>query len=147
MKVILLTDVSKLGRKYEIKDVSSGYATNFLFPQKLAELASKSKLKEVKVLVDRHAEGRKVQAELLAKNFDSLEKATATVSAKANEIGHLFQGIHIDEILEALKRDSHIDLDREMINLPQAIKAVGDFQIPVTVGDKAGTFKLTVNPE
>jgi len=147
MKVILLTDVSKLGRKYDIKDVANGYATNFLFPKKLAQLAIDSKLKEVEVLKERYAAERKVQAKLLEKDFKSLEKAEATITAKANEQGHLFQGLHTEEILEALRRDAQINLDPDMVKLPQAIKAVGEFQIPVTVGEKAGTFKLTVNPE
>ena len=147
MKVILLTDVSKLGRKYEIKEVSNGYAANFLFPKKLAELASKSKLKEIKVLKKRHDDEKEIQAELLAKNFESLEKATATVSAKANEQGHLFQGIHKDEIIDALKKVSNIDLHPDMVEIPKAIKAVGEFEIKVVVGDKEGSFKLIVNPE
>lgn len=147
MKVILLTDVAKVGLKYEVKDVSNGYATNFLFPNKLAEHASESKLKEMAVLKSRADDERKVQEELLAKNFDSLEKAKVTITAKANDKGHLFQGLHEDEIVQALSRDAHINIDSKMIELPQAIKAVGEFEIPVVVGDKKGTFKLTVNPE
>lgn len=147
MKVILLTDVSKLGRKYEIKEVANGYAANFLFPHKLAEQASESKLKEMEVLKKRHDDEKNIQSELLAKNFESLEKASATVTAKANEQGHLFQGIHKDEIIDALKKDSNIDLHPDMIEVPKAIKAVGEFDIKVVVGDKSGSFKLIVNPE
>ena len=147
MKVILLTDVVKLGRKYEVKDVANGYAANYLIPNKLAEAANANKLKQTSVLQERAAEERKIQAELLSKNFESLEKAKITMTAKANEVGHLFQGIHKDEIAEALKSEAHIDLDPNMIDLGQAIKAVGEFDIPVVVGDKTGSFKLIVNPE
>ena len=89
---------------------------------------------------------RKVQGELLAKNFDSLKDAKATISAKANEQGHLFQGIHVDEIVAALKESASIDIDPSMIELKEPIKATGDHEIAVVVEDKKGSFTLEVNP-
>ena len=147
MKVILLNDVKKLGRKYEVKEVASGYASNFLFPNKLATLASDAKQKELEVLTKRAEEERKIQEELLAKNLDSLKGAKATIVAKANDKGHLFQGLHNDEIVEALARDAHVTLESGMINLKEPIKATGEFDIPVTVGKESATFTLVVNPE
>ena len=88
-----------------------------------------------------------MQAELLEKNFSSLEKAKVTLQAKANDQGHLFQGIHEDEIALALKEQAHIDIDPQMIKLEKALKEVGEIEIPVEVGEKTGSFKLTIEAE
>jgi large subunit ribosomal protein L9 len=144
MKVILLQNVPKVGLKYEIKEVAGGYASNYLLPNRLAEVATKSKINSLEVLRKRHEQERKVQAELLEKNFSSLEKAQVSMSAKANEQGHLFQGIHEDEIVAALKEQAQIDIEPSMIKIEKAIKEVGDIDIPVEVGGKSGTFTLTV---
>ena len=147
MKVILLQNVPKVGKKYEVKDVAGGYASNYLIPNKLAEIATKSKVNSLEVLKKRHEQEQTVQAELLEKNFSNLEKAKVTMSVKANDQGHLFQGIHEDEIVAALKEQAHIDIDSNMVQLEKAIKEVGEIDIPVTVGEKSGTFTLTVEAE
>ncbi len=144
MKVILLTNVPKVGRKYEVKDVANGYASNYLIPNKLAELASGNKLKALETLKKQHQEEQKVQTDLLLKNFEALEKARAVIKAKANEQGHLFQGVHEDEIVQALKESAHIDIDPKMIHLERPIKEVGEIEVPVLIGEQKGAFTLVV---
>lgn len=147
MKVILLTDVAKVGHKYEVKEVANGYAANYLIPRKMAEVASPGKVKGVEALQKKAVEERKIQEELLAKNLDSLGKVKITMTAKANEKGHLFQGIHKAEIREALAKDAHLDMPEDMIELKEPIKALGEFQIEIKAGDKQGAFTLVVDPE
>lgn len=146
MKVILLKDVGKIGRKFDVKEVSSGYAANFLFPKGLAEVATPAKLKKFEELKKQHDEERKVQNELLLKNIKGLSKTKIELRVNANEKGHLFKGIHVDEILEALKVQAHIDLTADMIVLKGPIKALGEFKIDVEVNEKKGSFKLEVSP-
>ena len=147
MKVILLTDIAKVGRKYEIKEVSSGYAQNFLFPRKLAEIANKSKSKNAEILMKRGEGERKLQEELLDKNIDALKDVQIQMSGKANKEGHLFQGIHKEEIAETLRKEAKIDIHADMIELQHPIKAVGDHEITVKAGENKGTFKLDIHGE
>ncbi len=97
MKVILLNDVPKIGRKYDIKNVSDGYASNFLFPRKLAQPASADVVSKVESLKAKESSDRKVQEDLLLKNIEFLENARIEFTLPANEKGHLFQGIHQKE--------------------------------------------------
>ena len=146
MKVILLQDVAKIGRKYDVKEVADGYAANFLIPRKLAESATDTKLKQVEVLKERQVAEEKIQAELLAKNIDALKEVSVELRVKANEQGHLFQGIHESGIALALKEQARIDIPTSMIVLEEPIKKTGDFDIDITIGDQKASFKLSVAP-
>jgi len=86
-----------------------------------------------------------VHQELLLKNLKVLDDVRVKIQGKANEKGHLFKGIHIEEIAEELKKQDHIDLKPEYIELEHPIKEVGEFDITAKVGDASATFKLIVN--
>lgn len=144
MKVILLKNVPKVGQKYDIKQVSDGYALNFLIPQKLAEVATVSAVKKVETLKAADASSRKVQEELLFKNLKQVNETKIEMSGKANDKGHLFSGIHKEEIVIALKTQAHLDLLPEFIDLSKPIKEVGEHKISVKVGDKSAEFGLVV---
>ena len=144
MKVILLTDVQNVGHKHDVKEVASGYASNFLIPRKLAEIATDIKVKRGSALKKQHEAERKVQEELLSKNVESLKNISIEINAKANEKGHLFKGIHKEDIILQLKEQAHIDIASEMIVLEHPIKEVGEVTIEVKAGDKTGMFTLTV---
>src|SRR4051812_15106313 len=107
MKVILLKDVRKVGKKYEIKDVSDGFALNFLIPRKLAEVSSAQALKKLEQRKSQDAATMKVQEDLLLKNLKSLEGATVTLQEQANDKGHLFKGVHSEEIVTAIREQLH----------------------------------------
>jgi len=144
MKVILLQDIQKVGKKYDIKEVASGYATNFLIPKKLAETATAKKEKGMEVKrAERKAE-QKIQDDLLDKNIDALGKVSIEIREKTNDKGHLFKGIHKEEIVRALKEQAHIDLNPEHIVLEQPLKETGEFKIGVTTGDTKAKFTLTI---
>jgi len=144
MKVILLTDVKNVGHKHDVKQVASGYAANFLIPRKLAEIATDIKIKRISELKKQDEAERKVQADLLSKNMDSLKDVSIEIKAKANEIGHLFKGIHKEEIAAQLKEQAHIDILPEMITLSEPLKVVGEATITVSAGDRSGVFTLRV---
>ena len=144
MKVILLTDVPKIGHKYDVKDVAAGYATNFLIPKKLAETATPKKIKNLELKVAEIDEEKKIQKVLLDKNFEALNTVSVEIKEKANDKGHLFKGLHAEEILQALRKQAHIDLPPESIQLEQPIKEVGEHTISVVVGEKTAAFKLVV---
>lgn len=144
MKVILLQDVKKIGLKHTVKEVASGYAHNFLIPRGLAEVASKDKLRRLEVLQLKTEAERMVQSVLLAKNIEALKNAKIEIIVKANEKGHLFKGIHANEIVEALKEKGHIDITEDMIEIFTPLKEVGEFAISVKAGEAKVTFTLFV---
>ena len=144
MKVILLQDVPKVGRKYEIKEVSAGYAANFLFPRKLAENATPDAIERVREKQKEHFDQLKVQEELLKSNFEGLKERIVIVKGKANDEGHLYAKIHVKEILQALKEQFRIDLPEDFVQLDEPINTVGEHAIKIKGSGKSGSFKLQV---
>lgn len=144
MKIILLNDIPKVGRKYEVKEIASGYARNFLIPRGLAELATDKALAQIETMRHRVEEERKVQEDLLEKNIESLEGVTLVMKEKANDKGHLFAGVHKEEIVAELKKQDHIDMPADYIVLEHPIKELGEFDIEVKVQQKTARFKLRI---
>jgi large subunit ribosomal protein L9 len=145
MKVILLADVRGTGRRFEVKNVSDGYAMNFLFPNKLAEQATPQKIKEIEQRQKAHAEEMKIQNELLKKNLGILKEVTIEIKGKANEKEHLFKGIDAPMIVEALTKQAHLTLPADAVVLPKPIKEVGEFVIEVALAGKTSSFTLKVS--
>ena len=144
MKVIFLKDVPRVGKKYDVKDVNDGYATNFLLPRKLAITATTKALAELESRKKEITIEREVQESLLLKNLEEIKGKTITIKGKANELGHLFSAIHKKELIEAMKEQNHADISEEFIVLEKPIKAVGEFEIPILIKGKKSSFKLVV---
>jgi large subunit ribosomal protein L9 len=144
MKVILLKNVSKIGHKYEVKNVADGYAQNFLFPRGLARVAGKGAKKELEVLLKQHEAERKVQEDLLLKNLESVELLRIEIEERANEQGHLFAGINAIEIAELIKEKSNLTIPAQCIELDKPVKEVGEHKIPLKIQDKKTEFTLVV---
>lgn len=144
MKVILLKTVSKVGKKYDVLDVASGFAMNSLLPRGLAEVATPKGLLRVKDLKAAEEAERQVREDLLLKNLGDIAAASITIEGKANAKGHLFAGLHKAELIAALKEQARIDITEEYIVLDKPIKEVGDHKVEVKVQDKSAEFSLTV---
>ncbi|MDO8482278.1 MAG: 50S ribosomal protein L9 [bacterium] len=144
MKIILLHDVAKVGRKYDVKNVSDGHALNLLIPKGLAVTANASALKRVEKLKLEDVAHKKVQEDLLLMNLKAVEGTTLEMSEKANEKGHLFAGVHKDEIIAKMKSDKHIDLLPDFIVLDKPIKEVGEHTVEIKVKDKTAKLKLVI---
>ncbi len=144
MKVILLRDVDGIGKKNDEKKVSDGYALNFLIPKGLAETAT---MKASEKAVLRRAEvsvHQKIQEDLLIKNLKAVGSAEIKLEEKANEKGHLFAGVHKEELAKALKEQASVDVLPEFIALDAPIKQVGEYTVDIKVQDKSTKFKLTI---
>jgi len=144
MKVILLQDVPKVGKKYEVKNVADGFAQNSLIPQGTAVVATKTALEKIELLRKQHEAEEKIKADLLLKNFSSLDGVAVSLSAKVSDKGHLFSSIHKADLIKALKEQKHIEVPEASIILDKPIKEAGEHTIAVMVGDKTGSFKLTI---
>lgn len=144
MKIILLKDVSKLGRKYDVKDVSSGHALNLLIPQGLAVIATKEAIIRADVEKAKLEGEKKIHEDLLVKNIKDLDGVTLTIAGKANDKGHLFAGIHKEAIVEELLKQTQLQLDPSFIELEHPLKTVGEHMIEVKGGGKSARFKVIV---
>jgi large subunit ribosomal protein L9 len=144
MKVVLLKDVPKVGKKYDIKDVADGFAFNSLIPRGLAEVATPKAIQRVELVKKQDAAERKVREDLLMKNLKDLENVTVEIKEKVNDKGHLFAAIHKPELISAIKTQTRLDMDETHIMLDKPIKEVGEHTIEVKVGEKNAKFKLNV---
>ncbi|CZR99091.1 MULTISPECIES: 50S ribosomal protein L9 [unclassified Clostridioides] len=144
MKVILLKDVKGTGKKGEMKEVSDGYARNFLFPKKMAvqadnvaikELNEKNKSKEIK------AKKEYEEAVLLGKQ---MEEINIEIYSKAGEGGRLFGSITAKEIAEQLKKQKDIDVDKRKILLDEPIRTLGSTFVEIKIHQKV-TTKIRVD--
>lgn len=143
MKVILLEDVKSLGKKGAVVDVSDGYAKNFVLPKKLGLEATSKNLNDLKL--KKANEEKKAQEQLdAAKNFAAeLEKKEVILSIKSGEGGKTFGSISTKEIAEAARVQCGMEIDKKKIQLPEAIKSLGSYEVSVKLHPKV-TGKLKV---
>ncbi len=131
MKVILLKDVQKLGRKYDTKDVSSGHALNLLIPKGLAIVATAEAVKRIDILKKQMDGDKKVNEDLLIMNVKGLDGIELRVSGKANEKGNLFAGLHREAIVEQIFLQTKLQIDPAFIQMEHPIKELGEHIIEV----------------
>ena len=144
MKVILLQDVDGLGKAGDLKEVANGYARNFLLPRQLAAGATPSLMANRQQRVA--AEQRKLekQADLNRQQSERLSQVTLTFKARVGREGRLYGSITSQDIAAGLRDTEGIVIDRRMIDLPDPIRSVGTFIVPVKVAQKLQP-KITVN--
>ncbi|MGX6979262.1 50S ribosomal protein L9 [Vagococcus elongatus] len=133
MKVIFLSDVKGQGKKGEVKEVSSGYAQNFLIKKGLAKEATAAGLSELKAKQkarEREEAELKAEAEELKKAIES-ESFEVLLKAKSGEDGRLFGSITSKQIAEGLKKEHKLKVDRRKMDLPQPIRALGYTRVPI----------------
>lgn len=144
MKVIFLKDVPRVGKKHDVKEVNDGYATNFLLPRKLVELATPKAIKELEIRKNTIEIEREVQTDLLLKNLEEIKNKVLHISGKTDEKGHLFSGIRRRDIVDAMKKEYHADIDEGAIKLEKPIKEIGEYEIPLEIMGQKSSFKLMV---
>ena len=143
MKVILLEDVKSLGKKGEIVNVSDGYARNFVLPKKLGVEANSANLNDLKL---QKANAEKVAQEQLdaAKELAALlETKEVVLKMRSGEGGKAFGSISSKEIAAAAKQQCALELDNKKMQLPEAIKALGVYEVNIKLHPKV-TGKLKV---
>jgi len=148
MKVVFLQDVKGQGKKGEVKEVSEGYATNFLIPRKLASAATQGTLNTLdqqKKSEQKRKEQEKADAEALAVKLGEL---TVNIPAKSGEGGRLFGAISTKQIAEALEKQFSLKIDKRKMVLEQPIRALGYTNMPIKLyHDVTATLKVHVIEE
>jgi large subunit ribosomal protein L9 len=143
MKVILLDDVTKVGRRGEVREVSDGYARNFLIPKKLALSATQGNLKNlehIKQLAEAKADRVKSDAEGLRVQIEAL---LYEERRQASEEGKLFGSVTAQDIVDFLGSRG-VKVDRRRLTLDEPIKALGEFSVSMRLHPDV-TAQLRVN--
>lgn len=143
MKVILLEDVKTLGKKGDIVDVSDGYARNFVLPKKLGVEANAKNMNDLKLQKANADKVAKEQLEAAQELAKTLETKEVTLTIKSGEGGRTFGSVSSKEIAQAAKEQCGLELDKKKIQLPEAIKALGAYEVGVKLHPKV-TGKLRV---
>ena len=131
MKVILLEDVKKLGKNDEIIEVSSGYARNFLIPNKKAIVADNVNLNKLEGKKSKESHIKELSLEHAKEIKKIIEKETLVIKAKKGKDDRLFGTITNREISKELKNKYDIDIERKKIIVENPIKIVGEYIITI----------------
>jgi len=134
MRVILLENIKSFGQIGDVKNVSDGYARNFLFPRKMAKLATDAALKEVGLLKKKLETTQKLEQESTVKLAEQLKDVVLEFTKKATKTGKLYSAVTKEDIAEMLTKRSGFRVEAGSINLAEHgghIKQLGEHLVKV----------------
>ncbi|MBE5883739.1 MAG: 50S ribosomal protein L9 [Lachnospiraceae bacterium] len=143
MKIILLQDEKKLGKKGDIIEASEGYARNYILPKKIGVEATSKNMNDLKL---QKANEQKIAQENLdaAKALAAeLENKQIVVKIKGGENGKAFGSVSTKEIAAACKEQHNIEIDKKKIQLPESLKNFGTYEVAIKLHPQV-TGQLTV---
>jgi large subunit ribosomal protein L9 len=133
MKVIFLQDVKGQGQAGEVKDVSDGYARNFLIPKGWAVEATKTRLKEIQERQEKQRKTQEKEKAEAAKLQQILEGQSITIKARTGGSDKLFGAVTAKEIADTIQERFKVNIDRKKIELTEPIKHVGEFPVKIKI--------------
>lgn len=131
IKVLLLKDVSNLGKKGEIVDVNDGYARNYLFPKGLAQEVTEGMLEHLKLQEISQKKKEEKLIEKYKKEKNIIEEQRFVIKAKVGEKGKLFGSITSKDIAEVITKKLKIDIDKRQVDLEEPIKSLGEYNVEI----------------
>ena len=147
MKVILKEDVHNLGQQGDVVEVKSGYARNYLMPQKLAILFTrqqKKSIEEAQRVEERKLEREKDQLESVLKQVENL---SLSLKMQSEEDSKLFGSVTKLDIVKLLEENG-ITIDKKYVDLSSPIKTLGEHKVDIVfTKEMSGSFTLTVEKE
>ncbi len=143
MKIILLQDEKKLGKKGDIVETSEGYARNYILPKKIGVEATAKNLNDLKLQKAKESRIAQEQLDAAKALAAELENKQVTVKIKAGEGGKAFGSVSSKEIAAAYKEQHNLDIDKKKIQLPESLKNFGSYQVSVKLHPQV-TATLTV---
>jgi len=143
MKVILLRDVAKIGKRFSIVEVPDGFAQNKLIPQKDAEPATPANVKRILEKKKKDSSAAAADIEQVVSIHAKFAEEPLRVVMEANEQGHLFQSVHTAEIVAAA-RERKVTIPASIIKIDSPIKSVGLHEVRLEVGGTSYSLGLEV---
>lgn len=139
MDVILIKDVDNLGAANEVVKVRNGYARNFLIPQKVAQEASPSNLKQ---LEERMKQVRKKEDKMLAELnqvISKLKESPLRIGAKTGTSGKIFGSVTSLQLSRAIREQKGYEIDRKKIHITDDVKELGAYKATIEFGNGNNT--------
>ncbi|MEM9336790.1 MAG: 50S ribosomal protein L9 [Patescibacteria group bacterium] len=143
MKVILLQDVAKVGRRFDVATVPDGHALNKLIPQGIAKPATPENLKQVEARKEKMSSEAAEQDALFAAALEAVDGKEVSLALEANENGHLYEAVKEEAIMAALKEQG-ATVTAAQIHIKSPIKEVGTHEIELHSGESRGSVSLVV---
>ncbi len=146
MKVILLTDIPKVGNRYDVKDFAQGYAQNVLLSKGLAELATPQALLKLEAKKAQINKKKEDDVKAFEQLISTVGNTTVKILVKANEKGHLFKAVSPRDVVKAIKDASGIEIDEDTLIMDH-IKELGAHSVIIKKGDKKGKCEIVVEAQ
>lgn len=143
MKIILVQDEKKLGKKGDVIEASEGYARNYLLPKKIGIEANAKNMNDLKLQKNKEEKLAKEQLDAAKALAEQLESKQVVLKMKAGEGGRAFGSVSAKEIAAAYKEQNSIELDKKKIQLTESIKSFGVYEVAVKLHPQV-TGKLVV---
>lgn len=143
MKIILLQDEKKLGKKGDIIEASEGYARNYILPKKIGVEATARNMNDLKLQKANQEKIAQEQLDAAKALAAELESKIVVVKIKAGEGGKTFGSVSSKEIAAALKEQHQIEIDKKKLQLAEALKNFGSYEVTVKLHPQV-TGKVTV---
>ena len=148
MKVILLADVKGKGKKDQVIDVADGYARNYLFAKKLAIEADAKALNELKGREASRQHKRDVDKAAALEIAKQLESVTLVLRRRAGQDNKLYGAITVKDIVQQLKQEHDIEVDKKKLSMDIPIKTFGTYKIKAKLfSDVLATVTVQVAEE
>ncbi len=146
MRVIFLQNIKGTAQMGDIKNVSDGYARNFLIPKNLAKPATAEAEKQAEILKKKRESENRTSKESAVELAKTLERFVLELAEDANEEGHLYGSVNAKIISEALAKKK-IKIKEDLINLPEPIKTVGEHEVEIELHPEVKIkIKVKVSP-
>ncbi len=131
MEIILTQDVENLGYKDEVVNVKPGYARNYLIPQHMAVVASKSNIKALEEKMRQQSQKREKLLQEFRVQADKIANATIKVGAKVGTTDKIFGSVTSIQVAEAIRNTTGVEVDRKRIKMSEEIKTLGKYKATV----------------
>ncbi|NLV15671.1 MAG: 50S ribosomal protein L9 [Syntrophomonadaceae bacterium] len=146
MKIILMTDVPKLGKQGTVVQVPDGYARNYIIPKGLGIEASAGRLKELEQQHQLDEKRKEQNEEKAVKIKEKIDGKMVVIQAKCGEGGKLFGAVTSKEIADGLKKGFKVDVDKKRIEISEPIRHLGEYSVKIKIHQKAHA-EITVKVE
>ncbi len=147
MKVILIKDVAKIGRRGQIVVVPDGFALNKLIPKGFAQAATAENMKKIAHVTATLAQNKEIEASAFTSLLKSLEGKEVTIEVEANVEGTMFQSLKVDAVVEAINKHADGAIEASHVGIAHPIKTLGAHQIELHLESKKGEVTITLIPK
>jgi large subunit ribosomal protein L9 len=147
MKIILLQDIDKVGKKFEVKEVADGFAKNHLFPKKMAQIATKNALIWAQTQREIAAKTTEIELGVIQAKAATMDGHEISMSVKVGDKDQLFESITAQKIAEAMK-ENNFEIDKKQVMLKEPIKELGEYAVKISFPHNLeAEIKLIVSAE